>query len=414
MTTTGRRMSAAAWSAVVVLASTVLVAAQEGAPRQAFRAGVDVIEVDVQVIGRDGAPVLDLKPEQFDVRIGGQRRRVASAQMIRYGDAAAVASAPISVAPGETAPELTAAEAMAGRRLFMIAVDALSFDAGDSRGVAVATQRFIEQLPPTDLVGLFTFPSGPKVDPTTEHGDVLRALDEVSGQRVITRGRFALQASDVVDYIASESERGPIEQRHCGPSPDPGCTNQLESEILTLGGTFEAMAQSSLGMLRDMMEQLGKVPGRKILVLASAGLPVSDRPGGRPGIGDLPERLGESAARGNISIYSLFVDYSMLRAFASEEANARRQTTNVARESNLLGRWLDQFSDASGGTMIKVMADSGEAAYAQIARETAVHYLLAVEPETSDRSGSSRRIQVRVNARNATVRARQLVVLPDE
>lgn len=406
-------VSAAVWSAVAVLASTTAILAQDPAPRPVFRAGVDVIEVDVQVIGRDGAPVLDLQPEQFDVRIGGQRRRVASAQMIRYGDASLVASAPASAAPGEVVEGLTPAEAMAGRRLFMIAVDALSFDAGDSRGVAVATQRFIEQLPPTDLVGLFTFPSGPKVDPTTEHAEVVRALDEVTGRRVITRGRFPLQASEVVDYIASESERQPIINRHCSQG-DGACAAQLESEILGLGGTFESMAQSSLGMLRDMMEELGKVPGRKILVLASAGLPVSDRPGGRPGIGDLPERLAETAARGHISIYSLFVDYSMLRAFASEEANARRQTINVARESNLLGRWLDQFSGTSGGTMIKVMADSGEAAYAQIARETGVHYLLAIEPDRSDRPGSSRRIQVRVDARNATVRARQLVALPEE
>ena len=407
-------VSAVVGSAVAALVSTTVIVAQDAAPRPVFRAGVDVIEVDVQVIGRDGAPVLDLKPEQFDVRIGGQRRRVASAQMIRYGDASLLASAPATAAPGEVVEGLTPAEAMAGRRLFMIAVDALSFDAGDSRGVAVATQRFIEQLPPTDLVGLFTFPSGPKVDPTTEHAEVVRALDEVTGQRVITRGRFALQASEVVDYIASESEQGPIIQRHCGAPPDPGCVSVLDSEIRTLGGTFEAMAQSSLGMLRDMMEELGKVPGRKILVLASAGLPVSDRPGGRPGIGDLPERLGETAARGHISIYSLFVDHSMLRAFASEEANARRQMVNVSRESNLLGRWLDQFSGTSGGTMIKVMVDSGETAYAQIARETSVHYLLAIEPDRSDRSGSSRRIQVRVDARNATVRARQLVVLPEE
>jgi hypothetical protein len=87
---------------------------------------------------------------------------------------------------------------------------------------------------------------------------------------------------------------------------------------------------------------------------------------------------------------------------------------NVSRESNLLGRWLDEFSGSAGGTMIKVLVDSGEAAYAQITRETAAHYLLAVEPDRSDRSGSSRRIQVRVNHPNVTVRARQWVVLPEQ
>lgn len=401
----------AVWSAAALVASGALLA-QTAPTRQTFRAGVDVIQVDVQVLGRDGQPVPDLTSDKFDVRIGGQRRRVASAQFVRYGDPAAVAAAPMATEPGAVVPALTGEQAMAGRRLFMIAVDVQSFEAGDSKGVAIASQRFIEQLPDSDLVGLFTFPSGPKVDPTTEHGEVIKALGQITGQRVITRGRFPLQPSEVVDYIASESERAPIVSRHC--QTDPTCAAQLDSEILTLGGTFEAIAQSSLGTLRDMVEQLGKVPGRKIVVLASAGIPISDRPGGRPGVGDLPERLGETAALGNVSIYSLFVDVSMLRAFAAEEANARRQIVNVARESNLLGRWLDQFSATAGGTMIKVMADSGEAAYAQIARETSSHYLLAVEPDRSDRSGSARRVQVRVSAPNTIVRGRQWVVLPEE
>jgi VWFA-related protein len=401
-----------AWLLAAASLAGVGRAAQEPAPRQAFRAGVDVIEVDAQVIGRDGQPVPDLTADKFDVRIGGQRRRVSSVQFVRYGDPSAVRNVP-AVAPGAQTPTVTPEQAMAGRRLFMVAVDALSFDPGDSRGVAVATQRFIEGLPDTDLVGLFTYPSGAKVDPTTEHADVMKALDQVSGQRVITTGRFPLQASEVVDFIAGERE--PVIRRHCGESGgDPGCIQQLESEIATLGGTFEAMARSSLGMLRDMIDQLANVPGRKVLVLASAGLPVSDRPGGRPDIGDLPQRLGEAAARANVAIYTLFVDDSMLRQFASEERNARRQMVNVAREGNLLGRWLDQFSGSAGGTMIKVMVDSGEAAYAQIVRETAGHYLLAVEPDRSDRSGSSRRIQVRVNHPNTTVRARQWVVLPEE
>jgi hypothetical protein len=200
-------------ASVLVSCLSTPIIGQDQSPRT-FRAGVDVIQVDVQVVGREGQPVSDLTPDKFDVRIGGQRRRVSSAQLVRYGDPAAVASAPAG-APGEMTA-LSAEQAMAGRRLFMIAVDALSFDPGDARGVAVATQRFVAQLPDTDLVGLFTFPSGPKVDPTTEHEEVLRALDAVTGQRVITRGRFPLQASEVVDYIASESERDPISERHCG------------------------------------------------------------------------------------------------------------------------------------------------------------------------------------------------------
>src|SRR4029453_10611521 len=40
-----------------------------------FRLSVNVVAVDVQVIGRDGRPVPDLGPEKFSVTINGKRRR---------------------------------------------------------------------------------------------------------------------------------------------------------------------------------------------------------------------------------------------------------------------------------------------------------------------------------------------------
>lgn len=395
----------------MAVAASAVVSAQDQAP-PTFRAGTDVIEIDVQVIDRDGEPIADLTADQFEVRIGGQRRRVASAAFIRHADRAVVAGLPPTIVPGEVVPNLTPAQAMAGRRLFMLAIDTTSFDAADSRGMAVAAQRFIEQLPDTDLVGLFAYPQGPRVDPTTDRAVVVRALEQVTGARTATTGRFAaLQPSEIVDFMASSGESAQIIQRHCGT--DRNCAAQLQSEIVTRAGQLEVELRVGLGMLRDLVENLAQVPGRTILVVGSAGLVVSDRPGGRPDVGDLPDQLGQAAARANVPIYALFVDNHVLAAYRAETRSASRQLVNMARQSDLLGRWLDRFSGASGGTMIKVMVDSGEAAFARIARETAAHYLLAVEPDPSDRSGTARRVQVRVDRRGATVRARQWVALPE-
>lgn len=401
----------AAGGVTVALAIVASLSAQDG-PRPAFRAGTDVVEIDVQVIDRDGQPVPDLAADTFDVRIGGERRRVVSAEFVSYGDASTIVNAPESVAPGEIVPGMTPDQAMAGRRLFMLAIDTMSFDAADSRGVAVAAQRFIEQLPGTDFVGLFAYPQGVRLNPTTDHDAVRRALDQLMGARTFTAGRFsALQPSEIVDFLAPNSrERAPILLRHCGM--DINCARQLESEITTTVGQIEIQAQAGLGMLRELINRMAEVPGRKVLVLASAGLAVSDRAGGRPDIGDLPEQVGHAAARANVTIYSLFIDHGMLRQFRAETRSAPRHSVSMARDANLSARWLDHMAGAAGGTMIKAMVDSGDVAYARIARETSASYLLAVEPAASDRTGRPRRIQVRVDQRGVTVRARQWVVVP--
>lgn len=68
-----------------LLATSVLVGAvlavQE--PRQTFKSSVNLAVVDVHVVDGRGEPVRDLSPEDFEVQVGGQRRRVVSADLGR-------------------------------------------------------------------------------------------------------------------------------------------------------------------------------------------------------------------------------------------------------------------------------------------------------------------------------------------
>src|SRR4051812_48476698 len=58
----------------------VLVLAQE--PQKTFRAGVDVVAVDVDVVDHDGGPIQGLRPDQFQVSIDGKTRKVISADFV--------------------------------------------------------------------------------------------------------------------------------------------------------------------------------------------------------------------------------------------------------------------------------------------------------------------------------------------
>jgi VWFA-related protein len=309
---------------------------------------------------------------------------------------------------------------MGSRRVFMLAIDAMTFDPGVSHGLSTAAQQFVRSLPDDDLVGLFTYPLGPKIDPTTNHETILHALEQVTGQGAPTAlGGFRILASDVVDYTAAAGAGRDVRDiiAHYCPgvrsgSPVTDCRRQVEREIETEAQAFEAEARANLGTLRTLVDTLGRVPGRKILVLASAGLPLSDRPGGRPDVGDLPMQLGEAAARGNIAIYALYLDHRLLEQYSAETAHSGKASANMSRDSDVAVRWLDQFAGSAGGALIKVMVDNGEQAFTRIVRETSAYYLLGVEPTAADRTGRPLRVRVKVAGHGLTVRSREWVVVP--
>ena len=93
---THRPMHALARVCGHVAAGCALVIASAAFSQQSptFRAGADLIAVDVQVLDSKGFPVAGLAPEDFEVRLNGRSRRVASAQFIRSAGGANNAAAP--------------------------------------------------------------------------------------------------------------------------------------------------------------------------------------------------------------------------------------------------------------------------------------------------------------------------------
>jgi len=402
-----------------LLSCALLVTALPQAQEPVFRGSVDVIPLTVHVVDQDGRPLAGLSVDKFEVTLGGHRRRVVSAELIRYGSPRAATvgpvDRPIAPAPAATAsPELPSSSG----RLFMLAIDNLSFAVGASRGVANAAQRFVTRLQASDRVGLFTYPLGPKIDPTTDHAAISKALDQVVGERP-ARGvdRFNLQPSEIVDLSARYSgSRDPqtqlIVESHCGRPAESQCASDLTDDARGQAIVYEGQAAGSMGMLRSLIRFLGKVPGEKIVVLVSAGMVVSDRPGGRPDLSQIGTDMGREAAAAGVAVYTLFIDASLLESNSAENRFANRNPAGTGRDAAILARWLDQFSATAGGSLITDAIGSGESAYDRILNETQAYYLLGVEPVEADRDGRARELRVKVNARDATIRGRAWAVVP--
>ena len=383
-------------------------------PTPTFRSSLDVIPVDVQVIDRTGAPVTGLGPDKFTVTINGRRRRVLSAELVESRGAASMSAVERAAATAGPPVRPTLP------RVVFIAIDCLSFDASASRHVIDSARAFINQLPPTDEVGLFAYPYGPKISPTTDHAAVGRSLATVMGQRHVPFTQFHLRPAEIVDLSGPASssmarESAALEavvMRECGDVPDDTCRRGLMMEISGAALYYEGQGNAGLGMLRSLLEQLSATNGRKTLVLISAGMIASDVPGGRPDISDLGIRVGREAARSNTSVYTLFLDTTGTDRFQAQVRGADKNLQSVGRDSEILGRWLDQFSGEAGGALFRVQVGSGEHAFNRVLSETSAYYLLGVEPGEEDRDGRTHEVKVKTSQKNVTLRGRRWVMVP--
>jgi VWFA-related protein len=385
-----------------------------------FRSVVDVIAVDVQVVDGDGNPIGRIGPDAFQVSINGQRRKVVSAQFISHG--------PATNDPTEPRPP-------EGRgRTFILAIDSGSFEVGAERGPIEGAQGFVQHLDANDRIGLFVYPTGTQIAPTTQRAPITISLGRVTGQKDPLRTHYNLRPWEIVDITAQMSnpnsfltaarnaqnpatadggtamELDPvlkIQVRECPEDPD--CPSKIYAEGIQLATQLERQVQTSLGGLEALLRALEKIPGRKAVVLVSAGLLVSDRSAGRPDVGDIARVMGQTAARANATVYTVHIDTTAGVGPASQKAPG---SSELARDRALYGNWLSDFSQSAGGRLIYVPVGTADFAFDRILRETSAYYLLGVEPAAADRDGKPRKLEVKVKRRGLSIRSRQWVVVP--
>jgi VWFA-related protein len=364
-----------------------------------FKSGVDVLSVDVQVVDSAGHPVAGLGPEAFTVAVAGKKRRVVSAERV---DVHQPAKAPTAATPpSPRAPMAVETPAPSDGPTYFLTIDCLSFEPTQTAAIIRAAKNFVSRLGAGERVGVFAYPTGPKVEATTTHAEVLAALDQVYGQSHPPPG-FTTETRPSPHAIVDATEP----RRVAAVTQIGGQTDEIYRAALQ----EEAQNTASIGMLSAFMRALRALPGRKVVVLVSSGLISADKPGYRPDLGDRGSGIGQEAAASNARIYSLFVDQTFLGYGAGR--NRLEKGERINRDAEILNRYLDQVSGASGGTMLTSLTDDGTAAFNRILDETSSYYLLGVEAENSDRDGKPHALTVKTTAPGATVRARSWVMIP--
>jgi VWFA-related protein len=394
----------------VILGATV-VAHVQTPPQQVpvFRSGVDLVAVDVQVIGRDGRPVASLTTDDFKVFIDNRPRPVVRATVLEYGARATGEKGP---RPGAASAEIGGEPAASpARRYYLLAVDETSFDLKNVPIAMQAARKFIDGLHPRDLVALYSYPAGgAQTNLTTDHALVRRAIDRVTGVRDMGFGVFHMTPAEFIDIAAGDGEaRNRVVARECGATVTR-CSDQVLAEARAAVAYYEGIAARSLSSLRGVLRDFERIDGRKTIVMLTGGMMQSDR-GSRPDNTTDLKLIGEWAAAANTSFYVIQMDSSFLDAFSALRKGPPNPHT-LFRDRNMLSIGLERVVDSAGGELIRVEAGTGDAAFARVLRETEVYYLLGVTPEIRDRDGRTHQLRVEVAKDGLSVRNRKQVLIP--
>jgi VWFA-related protein len=383
----------------------IAVARQQGTPQApTFRTATDIVVIETQVVARDGAPVQGLKPDQFEVFIDGRRRPLVSAEFLRAtGPSPAVAGGP-PAAPGAAAPR--------DGRIIVIGVDEASFPVSGQAAAREAATRIVDRAAADDHVGMIAFPGRIEISPTRERRVVREGITRITGARVDVKPRHNISAMEATLLMSHDMATNDIIKREClSVSPrgqDPACPEEVMQDGQSISTALEQQGLLSLSGLHGALDAIASLPGRKTFIVISAGLPMSNRPGGRPNFDDETTRLARHAAASNVNLYVFYMNVHFIRFYSPAYG---KQNYTIFEDVTLFGYGLEKFADSGGGAFYQIDVDPNPFVD-RVLRETSASYLLAVRVEPADRDGKEHFIRVSVKQGGATVRYRKVVTIP--
>ena len=418
--------------AALAALATLVTHAQSAQPRPpTFRAGIDLVQVDVVVVDEDGEAVRGLKPSDFTLRDRGKPQEIAAFE--EFSREAAAAAAPVPSLPANVRRDVSNNQsAQAGRLIVMVVDDLHIYKERTDRAKEIARKVLADLGPQSSMAVLFT--SGQHSTQVTHDPALLAAaLETLKGRQSWRRPH---QARDT--------------QRAARIDPEMSGTAALDtvstSQETILSDFADNMAQYKT--LEDAARLLGGGDTRRkafVLISEGIGKDLSGLFGAMAPPGQAPEGGAEYAA-GSVEALAppganvQYHDYALIQMMDSLrrsnvatyaiDPRGRVESKDLLREcfpppmagadpcsgGRELLDWASVVRQAQHGLEIMAQASGGFAVtntddftsgIVRIVDDLDHYYLLGFYP--SDPKGNGyRRLDVRVAGRpNLTLRFRQ-------
>jgi VWFA-related protein len=258
----------------------------------------NLVDVGVVVRDRQGHAIPGLTQNDFKVYDDGKERAITAFSVdtskLLAPAARPIQSAPTPAAAGATAPKDQ--EAAKPVRYLAMVFDDVSMKSGDVMHVRVAAKRFVQDaLQPLDRVAIFTTSKGKVVDFTAETPELLAVIEKMSAhQRMSENGVMPCpritpyQAYLIVNQDLAALQATVDEGLNCFQEERAGVTKTLnpltdrDRDVQRVVRTVRLQAeqtwdqaktisQGTLDAIYRVIEQLAKMPGNRVLLLASSG-----------------------------------------------------------------------------------------------------------------------------------------------
>jgi VWFA-related protein len=385
---------------VAVLLSSGLGAQAPQAP--VFRAGVELVSVDVTALDANGRQVTDLTAGEFQVEIDGDKRQVSTVEYIRSADPLRVIGAPHKVTvPDQTYSTSNAKGAPRGR-LIVLLIDQGNIRTGAARSVMNSAKKFVDTLTPEDRVSVVAVPGpGELVDFTTDHDKVRESLLRIVGTADPVRSRFGLSITEAMAvYLRNDMQLATeVILRVCAGAAAveiERCEREVEQDAAEIVNEIRRRTQDSVHGMRALLQSLTGLDGPKSVIILSEGLIFE-------GLGSETDELALIAADARATLDILLLDVPQFDVSQTSRPTTPRQD----RDLQITG--LEQLAGAARGSLYRINTGA-EFAFDRISRSLDGYYLLGVEARPDDRNGRRHRIGVKTTRRGVQLRSRRSVL----
>ena len=372
-----------------------------------IRTGVNFVRVDVIVTDGKGEPVLDLKPEEFQVSEDGKPQKVEQFSVVKIDAVAQTANRPTSAIRTDFDEEREAARADV--RLFVLLLDDYHVRRGNDMAVRKPLIEFIQnQLDPADMIAVM-YPLTPVADIrfSRDRNAIVGAISQFEGRKFNYQPRNAME-EQYAYYPAQTVER----------IRNQVTMGALKAASVRLGGLREGR-KSIIFVSEGFTTVLPAQLNDPVAALPGVGNPVARRPtpttpaiesaNARQEFMNQTDLLNEmrdvfdTANRQNTSIYP--VDP---RGLAAVEYGIN-EGVNQTQDRNHLAAALDTLRTLASNTDGRAIINRNDLATGmkQIVRDSSGYYLLGYNSTQAPTDGKFHEIKVRVTRRGVDVRARK-------